>query len=70
LDTILVKGCGDMGEKTIDILGVTGPEATADLYYRIVKVIPVKRGQARALLAIMIICLINIPFIPKAESKQ
>jgi aspartate racemase len=34
-----------MGEKTIGILGGMGPEATADLYYRIVKTTPVERDQ-------------------------
>jgi aspartate racemase len=34
-----------MDEKTIGILGGMGPEATADLYYRIVKATPVERDQ-------------------------
>jgi len=34
-----------MGEKTIGILGGMGPEATADLFYRIVKATPVERDQ-------------------------
>jgi len=34
-----------MGEKTIGILGGMGPEATADLFYRIVKTNPVERDQ-------------------------
>jgi aspartate racemase len=34
-----------MGEKTIGILGGMGPEATADLFYRIVKATPAVRDQ-------------------------
>ena len=34
-----------MSEKTIGILGGMGPEATADLFYRIVKATPVERDQ-------------------------
>ncbi len=34
-----------MGEKTIGILGGMGPEATADLFYRIVKATPVEKDQ-------------------------
>ena len=34
-----------MCEKTIGILGGMGPEATADLFYRIVKATPVERDQ-------------------------
>ncbi len=34
-----------MGEKTIGILGGMGPEATADLFYRIIRATPVKRDQ-------------------------
>jgi aspartate racemase len=45
MDNILEKGYSDMCEKTIGILGGMGPEATADLYYRIVKATPVKRDQ-------------------------
>ena len=35
----------NMGEKTIGILGGMGPEATADLFYRIIRATPVKRDQ-------------------------
>ncbi len=34
-----------MGEKIIGILGGMGPEATADLFYRIIRATPVKRDQ-------------------------
>lgn len=34
-----------MGEKTIGILGGMGPEATADLFMRIIRATPVKRDQ-------------------------
>ena len=34
-----------MGEKIIGILGGMGPEATADLFYRIIRSTPVKRDQ-------------------------
>ncbi len=34
-----------MAEKTIGILGGMGPEATADLFYRIIRATPVKRDQ-------------------------
>jgi aspartate racemase len=34
-----------MGEKTIGILGGMGPEATADLFHRIIRATPVKRDQ-------------------------
>jgi aspartate racemase len=34
-----------MGEKIIGILGGMGPEATADLYYRIIRATPVRRDQ-------------------------
>jgi len=34
-----------MNEKTIGILGGMGPEATADLFYRIVRATPVERDQ-------------------------
>lgn len=34
-----------LGEKTIGILGGMGPEATADLFYRIIRATPVKRDQ-------------------------
>jgi aspartate racemase len=45
VDIIPEKWCSDMGEKTIGILGGMGPEATADLFYRIVKATHVKRDQ-------------------------
>ena len=35
----------ELGEKTIGILGGMGPEATADLFYRIIRATPVKRDQ-------------------------
>jgi aspartate racemase len=35
----------DLGEKTIGILGGMGPEATADLFLRIIRATPVKRDQ-------------------------
>jgi aspartate racemase len=34
-----------LGDKTIGILGGMGPEATADLFYRIIRATPVKRDQ-------------------------
>ena len=34
-----------MGEKIIGILGGMGPEATADLFFRIIRATPVKRDQ-------------------------
>jgi aspartate racemase len=34
-----------MGEKTIGILGGMGPEATADLFYRIIRATPAERDQ-------------------------
>jgi len=34
-----------LGEKTIGILGGMGPEATADLFYRIIRATPVTRDQ-------------------------
>ena len=34
-----------LGEKIIGILGGMGPEATADLFYRIIRATPVKRDQ-------------------------
>ena len=34
-----------MGEKIIGILGGMGPEATADLFFRIIRAKPVKRDQ-------------------------
>ena len=34
-----------MGEKVIGILGGMGPEATAELFYRIVNATPVERDQ-------------------------
>lgn len=34
-----------MNEKTIGILDGMGPEATADLFYRIVRATPVERDQ-------------------------
>jgi aspartate racemase len=34
-----------MGEKTIGILGGMGPEATADLFHRIIRATPVKKDQ-------------------------
>ncbi len=34
-----------MGEKIIGILGGMGPEATADLFHRIIRATPVKRDQ-------------------------
>ena len=34
-----------MGEKTIGILGGMGPEATADLFHRIIRATPAKRDQ-------------------------
>ena len=35
----------ELEEKTIGILGGMGPEATADLFYRIIRTTPVKRDQ-------------------------
>ena len=35
----------ELGEKTIGILGGMGPEATADLFYRIIRATPVERDQ-------------------------
>jgi aspartate racemase len=35
----------ELGKKTIGILGGMGPEATADLFYRIIKTTPVERDQ-------------------------
>jgi aspartate racemase len=45
MDIIPETWCSGMGEKTIGILGGMGPEATADLFYRIVKATPVERDQ-------------------------
>jgi len=44
-DTIPENRGRDMGEKIIGILGGMGPEATAELYYRIVKATTVERDQ-------------------------
>ena len=35
----------ELGEKTIGILGGMGPEATADLFYRIIRATPVEKDQ-------------------------